>query len=69
MDKAWDMAFREESVELLVRMYKETLRFWTTTPFAGPRTTVADIAYMDTVIPTGTTMIMNAQQANHEVAW
>lgn len=68
-NKAWEMAFREESVELLVSMYKETLRFWTTTPFAVPRTTMADVAYMGTVIPTGTTMIMNAQQANHGTAW
>jgi phenylacetate 2-hydroxylase len=68
-DRAWDMAFREENVDLLVSMYKETLRYWTTTPFALPRTTVADIAYMGTVIPTGTTMIMNAQQANHDTVW
>jgi phenylacetate 2-hydroxylase len=68
-DRAWDMAFREESVDLLVSVYKETLRFWTTTPYAVPRTTVTDISYMGTVIPTGTTMIMNAQQANHDTAW
>lgn len=68
-DKAWAMAFREESVDLLVSLYKETLRFWTITPFAVPRTTVADISYMGATIPTGTTMIMNAQEANHDVAW
>lgn len=68
-DKAWEMAFREESVDLLVSMYKETLKFWTTTPFALPRTTVTDIKYWNTTIPKGTTMIMNAQQANHDTAW
>lgn len=68
-DKAWAMAFREENVDLLVSLYKETLRFWTITPFAVPRTTVADISYMGTTIPSGTTMIMNAQQANHDIAW
>ncbi|KUJ14209.1 cytochrome P450 [Mollisia scopiformis] len=68
-DKEWKMAFREESVELLVSLYKETLRFWTTTPFAVPRTTVKDVNYAGTTIPKGTTMIMSAQQANHDEAW
>ncbi|PMD46597.1 cytochrome P450 [Hyaloscypha variabilis F] len=68
-DKAWEMAFREESVELLVSLYKETLRFWTITPYSLPRTTFKDISYYNTVIPKGTTMIMNAQQANHDTAW
>ena len=68
-DKAWEMAFREESVELLVSLYKETLRFWTITPYSLPRTTVKEISYWNTVIPKGTTMIMNAQQANHDTAW
>lgn len=68
-DKAWDMAFREESVSLVVSFYKEALRFWTTTPFATPRTTVSDVEYRGTVIPKGTTMIMNAQQGNHDKSW
>ncbi|CZR64068.1 uncharacterized protein PAC_13965 [Phialocephala subalpina] len=68
-DKAWDMAFREESVELLVSLFKETLRLWTTTPFAVQRMTVKDVAYAGTIIPQGTTMIMNAQQANHDEVW
>lgn len=69
VSQAWEMAFREEKVELLVSIYKETLRFWTTTPFALPRTTVKDIEYQGVVIPKGITMIMNAQQANHDPAW
>jgi phenylacetate 2-hydroxylase len=68
-DKAWEMAFREEKVPLIVSFYKETLRFWTTTPFATPRTTVADIKYRGTTIPKGITMIMNAQEANHDKSW
>jgi phenylacetate 2-hydroxylase len=68
-DTAWEMAFREQRVDVLVSMYKETLRFWTTTPFALPRTTVTDIKCWNTTIPKGTTMIMNAQQANHDTAW
>lgn len=69
LGKAWEMAFREEKVELLVSTYKETLRFWTTTPFSLPRTTTKDISYRNTTIPKGTTLIMNAQQANHDTAW
>jgi phenylacetate 2-hydroxylase len=68
-DKAWDMAFKEEKVPLIVSFYKETLRFFTTTPFATPRTTVADIKYRGTVIPKGITMIMNAQAGNHDKSW
>ncbi|KAK5710837.1 hypothetical protein LTR15_012814 [Elasticomyces elasticus] len=68
-DKAWDMAFREEIVPLIVSFYKETLRFWTTTPFATPRATVSDIKHRDIWIPKGVTMIMNAQQGNHDESW
>lgn len=68
-DRAWAMAFREESVELLVSVYKETLRYWTITPYSLPRTTVRDIGFWDTLIPRGTTMVMNAQEANHDPAW
>lgn len=52
-NRAWDMAFREEKVELLVSMYKEVLRFWTVTPFALPRTATTDIEYRGAVIPKG----------------
>lgn len=68
-DKAWDMAFREEGVELLVSVYKEALRYWTIVPYSLPRTTVKDIKYEGSVIPKGITMYMNAQQANHDEDW
>lgn len=68
-NKAWAMAFREERVPLMVSFYKEVLRFFTTTPFGTPRMTVADIQYQGAIIPTGTAMIMNAQEANHDKAW
>lgn len=68
-DKAWEQAFREEKVPLVVSFYKETLRFFTTTPFATPRTTTKDIVYRGVTIPKGVTMIMNAQEANHDMAW
>jgi phenylacetate 2-hydroxylase len=50
-------------------MYKETLWFWTTTPFALPRTTVKDIKSARRFIPKGITMVMNAQQAKNDPAW
>ncbi len=64
-----DKAFREESVDLRVSMHKETLRFKKTTTFALPGTGVTGIKYWNTTIPKGTTMIMNAQQVNHDTAW
>lgn len=68
-DMAWDMAFKEEKVPLIVSFYKETLRFFTTTPFATPRTTVKDIIFRGILIPKGVTLIMNAQEANHDKSW
>ncbi|KAF2494124.1 cytochrome P450 [Lophium mytilinum] len=65
-DLAWRMAFREEKVPLLVSLYKETLRYYTFAPFATPRRTVKDIQYKDMFFPKGITMIMNAQQVNHD---
>lgn len=66
-DAAWRMAFREEKVPLLTSLYKETLRFWTLTPFAVPRRTTEEISYNGVVIPKGITVVMNAQQANHDM--
>jgi phenylacetate 2-hydroxylase len=68
-EKAWAMAFREETVPLMVSFYKELLRFFTTTPFATPRMTVAEVEYRNAIIPKGTAMIMNAQEANHDKSW
>jgi phenylacetate 2-hydroxylase len=68
-DKAWEMAFREKGSPLIVSFYKETLRFFTTAPFSTPCTTVKDIEFRGTTIPKGITMIMNAQEANHDKSW
>jgi len=66
-DLAWKMAFREEKVPLITSLNKETLRQFTFTPYATPRRTNKDIIYKNIVIPEGITMIMNAQEANHDV--
>ncbi|RDW75297.1 cytochrome P450-2 [Coleophoma cylindrospora] len=67
-DRAWKMAFREEEVPLVTSLYKETLRFYTVTPFGTPRSTTRDVTYGKAVIPKGTTVIMNAQAGNHDPA-
>ncbi|KAK4942328.1 hypothetical protein LTR10_017935 [Elasticomyces elasticus] len=68
-DLAWDMAFREESIPLIVSMYKETLRCWAPTPFAQGRATVKDIDYNGVHIPKGITIIMNGQAANLDTSY
>ena len=68
-DVAWRMAFREEKVPLMVSFYKETLRFFTVTPYATPRRTAKEVKYNgSTMIPKGVTMILNAQEVNHDTA-
>jgi phenylacetate 2-hydroxylase len=56
-------------IPLMISFYKEAVRFWWTTPFATPRTTVNDIKYRGTTIPKGITMMMNTQEANHDKSW
>lgn len=65
----WYRAFREEKVPLVVSLYKETLRYYCPTLFATPRRTTRDISHMGLTIPKGITMVMNAQQANHDPEW
>ncbi|KAK0650030.1 hypothetical protein B0T16DRAFT_457385 [Cercophora newfieldiana] len=63
---AWKMAFREDRVPLISSINKETLRYFTFAPYATPRRTTKDIEYHGVVIPRGITMILNAQEANHD---
>ncbi|EXJ90262.1 hypothetical protein A1O1_03361 [Capronia coronata CBS 617.96] len=67
--KAWNMAFREERVPLISSINKETLRFYTVTPYATPRRTTQEVKLPNGVtLPKGITLVMNAQEANHEEA-
>ena len=68
-DRAWEMAFREEAVPVAMSLCKEILRFYTVTPYATPRSTVCDVEFRQIRIARGTTMIMNAQEANHDKSW
>lgn len=63
---AWTNAFREESVPLLVSLYKETMRYFTVAPFAIPRKAARDIHYRCFRIPKGMTVILNSQHVNHD---
>jgi phenylacetate 2-hydroxylase len=67
-DLAWRNAFREDKVPLINSLNKETLRYFTFAPFATPRRTVKDIKYNNVLFPKGITFIMNAQEANHDLA-
>ncbi|KAL2415612.1 Phenylacetate 2-hydroxylase [Exophiala dermatitidis] len=66
--RAWDQAFREEKVPLVTSLYKESLRFFTITPYSAPRQTSRDIHYQGRVIPKGVAVLMNAQHANHDTS-
>ncbi|KAH8895566.1 cytochrome P450, partial [Thozetella sp. PMI_491] len=66
-DLAWASAFREEKVALVSSLYKEGMRFFTVAPYATPRTTVAEIKYGSVTLPKGLTLVMNAQEANHDL--
>ncbi|KAH8649909.1 cytochrome P450 [Xylariales sp. PMI_506] len=68
-DRAWEAAFREDGVPLVLSLCKETLRYYTVTPYATPRRAATDLHYRGSVIPRGTTVIMNAQEGNHDAAW
>jgi cytochrome P450 len=64
-DQAWKMAFEEENVPLIVSLYKETLRFFATSPFNNRRVS-KEIKIYDTVIPKGMMVILNQQAVNHD---
>jgi phenylacetate 2-hydroxylase len=66
-DLAWEMAFREEKVPLITSLCSETLRHYTLTPYGVPRQTVDNIHFRGSTLPKGLTVLMNAQQANHDI--
>lgn len=56
--EAWEKCLVEEKVPYVTALVKETLRFWTVIPICLPRTSIQDIPYDGTVIPSGTTFFM-----------
>ncbi|KAI0483341.1 cytochrome P450 [Xylariaceae sp. FL0804] len=68
-DAAWRGAFREDRVPLITSLNKETLRFFVLAPYATPRRTSRPVECPGgAVLPEGVTVIMNAQEANHDAA-
>ncbi len=66
---AWKNAFREVRVPLVDSITKETLRFFTISPYATPRRTVQDVTLPNgVVLPKGITLMMDAQEVNHDEA-
>lgn len=65
-NKAWEMAFREEKVPLIVSLYKETLRFWAFSPYAGRRLNQTIDKLYGTTFPKGLEMMLNIQAVNHD---
>jgi phenylacetate 2-hydroxylase len=63
--EAWRMAFQQENVPLVVSLYKETLRFFSTAAFNHRRAS-KEIRMNDTVIPKGMAITMNIQGVNHD---
>jgi phenylacetate 2-hydroxylase len=68
-DLAWEMAFKEEKIPLIISLTKETLRLYPPSPYGLPRETTSDIQYMGTTVPKGVTVYMNTQKANLDESW
>jgi phenylacetate 2-hydroxylase len=64
-DEAWKMAFQQEKVPLMVSLYKETLRFYSTAAFNHRRAS-QEIKIYGAVIPKGMAVTMNIQGVNHD---
>lgn len=64
-DEAWKMAFQQEKVPLMVSLYKESLRFYSTAAFNHRRAS-SEIQIYGTVIPKGMAVTMNIAGVNHD---
>lgn len=65
--EAFDHAFDDEDIPLVVAVYKEMLRHYCVVTFALPRATIRDIKLKrGVVIPKGTTLYMNAEGGSHD---
>lgn len=64
-DEAFKMAFQQEKIPLVVSLYKETLRFYSTAAFNHRRAS-KEIQIYGTTIPKGMGVTMNIQGVNHD---
>lgn len=69
-EKAFDDAFEGTEIPIIAALYKEMMRLYCVVPFSQPRKTLKDVLLKDgSIIPSGTTMFMNAENGNHGMSY
>lgn len=63
---AWTRCLDDEFIPYISSLIKETLRYSSAQPISLPRQTVKDIIYKDSIIPSGTILLMNSFAANFD---
>lgn len=63
---AWNEAAQSLSCDYALAVIEEALRHFTVLPLSLPRKTTKDILHGDIFIPSGTIVILNAFEANHD---
>lgn len=63
---AWARCIDDEFIPYISSLIKETLRYSSAQPISLPRQTVKDIIYKDSIIPSGTILLMNSLAANFD---
>lgn len=64
--QAWQDAAQNMTCDYALAVIEEALRFFTVLPLSLPRKTTKDIVHGDLFIPSGTIVMMNAFEANHD---
>jgi phenylacetate 2-hydroxylase len=68
--EAFNHAFEAEDIPIVVALYKEILRYYAVAVYALPRIASKDIELKNgAVIPKGTTLYMNSENANHGIVF
>lgn len=63
---AWNKSALLMECDYVIALVRETLRYFTSSPMALPRSTTKTISFGKVSIPKGTLMFMNAYAANHD---
>jgi phenylacetate 2-hydroxylase len=64
--QAWNAVLKEEKVEFISALVKETLRYYTVIAMSLPRASIKPIEYQGATIPAGTLFYMNARAADFD---
>lgn len=64
--EAWNAVLKEEKVEFITALVKETLRYYTVIAMSLPRASIKPIEYQGVTIPAGTLFYMNARAADFD---